>query len=63
MPSSSDSGPDESTSWFIQESERNPILGNPITDGNDIQFFIEYRDYYRALAEAISRATGESHFI
>lgn len=55
-------GTNGTEAWFVPPSERSP-LGNPITGGNDVLFFIEYRNYYRALADEIERTRNENHFI
>jgi phosphatidylserine/phosphatidylglycerophosphate/cardiolipin synthase-like enzyme len=54
---------DDASKWFLPASETNPQLGNPILSGNDATYFIEYRDYYRSLAESIEKATSKDHFI
>jgi hypothetical protein len=48
-------GNDDISQWFLPDSERSS-LGNPILSGNDATYFIEYRDYYKSLAESIEAA-------
>jgi phosphatidylserine/phosphatidylglycerophosphate/cardiolipin synthase-like enzyme len=49
--------------WFLPTSETNPNLGNPILQGNDATYFIEYRDYYRSLSAEIEKTSSKDHFI
>jgi phosphatidylserine/phosphatidylglycerophosphate/cardiolipin synthase-like enzyme len=51
------------SSWFLPPEDANPVIGNPVLTGNEVTAFIEYKDYYRALAEAVSKTGSSDHFI
>lgn len=38
-------------------------MGNKVFTGNDVTYFLEYRDYYKSLAASIEKATTSDHFI
>lgn len=55
---------DDTARWFLQPNEAKPIgLGVYATKGNEVTAFIEYRDYYAAVAKAITAAVNREHFI
>ena len=53
---------DDTKKWFLGQNEGRGPLGNPITTDNEVEVFIEYRDYFRDLAKTISSLTAD-HFV
>jgi phosphatidylserine/phosphatidylglycerophosphate/cardiolipin synthase-like enzyme len=51
------------SAWFVPPADANPKLGNTVTYGNEIVFYIEYRDYYKALADELAKTSSSNHFI